>query len=87
MALATTCKRSHVDELNGAPVGPFCVRIEIEKQTCIFIEYKLYNELFFKNVHTFYIKGKSVSFVWKLSFGQYAAKCSDTHGIFRYIEI
>ena len=30
-ALATNCKRSHVDKLNGAPVGPFGARIEIKK--------------------------------------------------------
>ena len=30
-ALATTCKRSHVDKLNGVPVRPFRVRIEIKK--------------------------------------------------------
>lgn len=27
-ALATTCKRSHVDKLNDVTVGPFRVRIE-----------------------------------------------------------
>ena len=29
--LATICKRSHVDNLNAAPIGSFGVRIEIKK--------------------------------------------------------
>ena len=29
--LATICKRSQVDKLKNAPVGPFRVRIEIDK--------------------------------------------------------
>ena len=29
MAFATTCRRSHVDKMNGAPVGPFRVRIDL----------------------------------------------------------
>ena len=30
-ALATTCKSSHVDEMNGAHVGPIRVRIDMNK--------------------------------------------------------
>ena len=40
--LATICKRLHVDNLNGAPIGPFRVRIEILKN--------LYNTCIVKNV-------------------------------------
>ena len=31
LALATTCKRLHLDKMNGAPVGPFRVRIDKKK--------------------------------------------------------
>ena len=30
-ALATTCKKTHVDKMNGAPVGQFRARIDIKK--------------------------------------------------------
>ena len=30
-SLATTCKRSHVDKMNDAPVGPFRVPIDLNK--------------------------------------------------------
>lgn len=29
--LATTCKKSNVDKINSVPVGPFRVRIDINK--------------------------------------------------------
>ena len=29
--LATTCKSSHVNKMNGAPVGPVCVLIDLNK--------------------------------------------------------
>ena len=35
-ALATTCKRSHVDKMYGAPVGPFCVRIDLSKNPVLY---------------------------------------------------
>ena len=30
-SLATICKRSHVKKMNGAPVGPFRIRIDLNK--------------------------------------------------------
>ena len=44
LVLATICKRSHVDKMNGAPVGPFRVCIDkknnpvdyIKMYTCLY---------------------------------------------------
>ena len=34
-AFLTTCKRLHVDKLNGAPAEPFRVYIEIKNKTLL----------------------------------------------------
>ena len=36
LVLATICKRSHVDKMNDAPVGPFRVCIDKKKQPSVF---------------------------------------------------
>ena len=50
LILATTCKRLHVDNLNG-PVGPFRVRSEI-KEIIFFIRTQLFLNVRFFTTHS-----------------------------------